>query len=65
MTEKGYYVTIFVVTPLFCLLYSCLIESVTRKDKCPIIHFFQLAVASATLNIRLRLHLPEAATFAA
>ncbi len=60
MTEKGYS-----NPPLFRLLYSCLIESVTRKDKCVVIHFFQSVVANATLNTQLLLHLPEAATFAA
>lgn len=65
MTEKGYHVTNISLHHFSCLLYSCLIESVTRKDKCPFIHFFQLTAANATLNILLLLHLPEVATFAA
>jgi ABC-type microcin C transport system permease subunit YejE len=41
---------------LLCLLYSCLIESVTRKDKTTFIHFFLQAFANASLNKRLLPH---------
>jgi hypothetical protein len=35
---------------LFCLLYSCLIESVTRKDRTKFIHFSLQAFANAASN---------------